>query len=62
MLGFVGSGFVKSLKVFQITYRNCYKKFENAQKIFREKQKQLARDRALTQEKYELKRTKKKIA
>ena len=31
ILGSVGSGFFKSLKVFQIIYRNCYKSFENAE-------------------------------
>ena len=60
MLRFVGSGFVKSLKVFQVVCRNWYWSFENAEKNFRKKEKQLARGRALSlQEKYELKRTKK---
>ena len=62
MLGFVGSGFVKSLKVFQVICRNCYRSFENAEKKFRKKKKQLTRGGALTHEKYELKRTKENIA
>ena len=56
---FVGSGFVKSLKVFKVICRNYYRSFENAENIFIEKKKQLARGRALAQEKYELRRTKK---
>ena len=59
MLGFVGSGFVKSSKDFQVICRNFYS-FENAEKILnlREKKKQLAKSRVLAQEKYELRRTK----
>ena len=62
MLDFVRSDFVKSLKVFQVIRRNCERSFENAEKKFKEKKKQLARGRALAQEKYELKRTKENIA
>ena len=62
MLGFAGSGIVKSLKVFQVICHNCYRSFENAENIFRERKKQLARGRALAQEKYDLKRTKENTA
>ena len=64
MLGFIGSGFIKSLKDFQVICRNCYRSFENAEKILnlREKKKQLVKGRALSQEKYELRRTKKNIS
>ena len=59
MLGFVESGFVK---IFQVICRNCYRSFENPEKKFREKKKQLARGHELVQEKYELKRTKENSA
>ena len=36
MLGFVGPGFVKSLKVI---CRNCYRSVENAEKNFKRKEK-----------------------
>ena len=64
MLDFVGSGFVKSSKDFQVICRNCYRSFEKAEKFLnlREKEKQLAKGCALAQEKYELKRTKENIA
>ena len=64
MLGFVGSGFVKSSKDFQVICRNCYRSFGNIEKILnlREKKKQLAKGRALAQEKFELRRTKENIA
>ena len=64
MLHFVGSGFVKSSKDFQVICRNCYRSFEKAEKILnlREKEKQLAKGCALAQEKCELKRTKENIA
>ena len=64
MLGFVGSGFVKSSKDFQVICRNCYRSFENAEKILnlRQKKKWLAKGRALAQGKYELRRTKENIA
>ena len=57
-------GFVKYSKDFQVICCNCYRSFENAEKILnlREKKKQLAKGRALAQEKYELKRTKENIA
>ena len=63
MLGFVGSGFVKSSKDFQVICRNCYRSFENAEKDLnlREKKKRLVKGRALSQEKYELRRTKENI-
>ena len=64
MLGFVGSGFIKSSKDFQVICCNCYRSFENAEKTLnlREKKKQLAKGRPLAQEKYELKRAKENIA
>ena len=64
MLGLVGSGFVKSSKDCQVICRNCYRSFENAEKIMnlREQKKQLAKGRALAQEKYEPRRTKENIA
>ena len=64
MLGFVGSGFVKSSKDFQVICRNCYRSFENAENFLNliEKKKQLAKSRALAKEKYELRRTKENIA
>ena len=64
MLGFEGSGFVKSSKDFQVICRNCCISFENAEEIlnWREKKKQLTKGRALAQEKYELRRTKENIA
>ena len=64
MVGFVGSGFVNSSKDFQLICRNCYRSFENAEKILnlKEKKKQLAKGRALAQEKYELRRNKENIA
>ena len=37
-IGFAGLGFVKSLKVFQLIWRNCYKSVENAEK-YSEKRK-----------------------
>ena len=43
MLGFAGSGFVKSLIFYQVICRNCYRNVENAEKTFREKKKELAR-------------------
>ena len=49
MLGFVEPGFVKFLKVI---CPNHYRSVENAEKIFREKEKQLARGLGLAQEKY----------
>ena len=39
-------------KDFQIICRNCYRSFQNAEKLFKEKEKQLARGRALAREKY----------
>ena len=64
MLGFDGSGFVKSSEDFRVICRDCYRSFENAEKIFefREKKKQLAKGHASAQEKYELRRTKENIA
>lgn len=44
LLGVVGPG-----SVFQVFYGNCYRYFENAEKIFREKEKQPARGRKLAQ-------------
>ena len=60
MLGFVGSSFVKSSKDFQVICGNCYRSFENAEKILnlREKKKQFAKGRDLAQEKYEVRRAK----
>ena len=64
ILDFVGTGFVKSSKDFQVICRNCYGSFENTEKIvnLREKKKQLVKGRALAQEKYELRRTKENTA
>ena len=58
MLGFVGPSFFKSLKAFQVISRDWNRSFENTEKIFREKKKQLGWSRALAQEKYELQRAK----
>ena len=54
MLGFVRPGFLKPSKNFQVICRNCYRSFENAEKIWnlREKEKYLTKGRALAQEKY----------
>ena len=62
MLGFVGLGFSKSLKVLQVISHNCYRSFENGEKKYQRTEKQLAKDCGLVQEKYELKRTRKNIA
>ena len=64
MRRFVGSGFVKSSKDFQVICRNWCRSFENAEKFLNltEKKKQLTKVRALAQEKYELRRTKENIA
>ena len=39
-------------KDFQVICRNCDRSFQNAEKRFKEKEKQLSRSRALAQEKY----------
>ena len=64
MLCFVGSGFVKSTKDFQLICRNCYRSFEKAEKKLnlREKKTQFAKGRALAQDKYLLRRNKENIA
>ena len=58
---FCRSDFIKSLKAFCVIFRNCCTSFQNAEKKFIEKKKQLARDCALAQEKYELKKTNENI-
>ena len=58
MLGFVGPSFFKSLKAFQVISRDWNRSFENTEKIFREKKKQLGWSRTLAQEKYELQKAK----
>ena len=62
MLSFGGSVSVKSSNVFQLICCNCYIVFGNTDKNFSEKKKQLARCRAVAQEKYELKRNEENIA
>ena len=39
MLGFVGPGFVKPSKIFQVICRNYCRSAENEEKIFKEKKK-----------------------
>ena len=43
MLGFVGQGFVKPSKIFQVICRNYSRSAENEEKIFKEKKKQHVR-------------------
>ena len=40
MLGIAVAGFVKSLKDFQIICRNCYRNFENVEKVLNLKEKE----------------------
>ena len=62
MLGFVGSGFVKSLKVFQVSAAVAAEVLKMHKKFSEKRKKQLARDRALAEEKYELPGSKENIA
>ena len=39
MLGFVGPGFVKPSKIFQVISRNYCRSAENEEKVFKEKKK-----------------------
>ena len=47
MLGFVGPGFVKPSKIFQVICRNYCRSAENEEKIFKEKKKQHLRRRGI---------------
>ena len=57
MLSFVGFSLINIYatnvqKIFKYSAHDCYRSFANAEKLFREKKKQLSGGRTLTQEKY----------